>query len=96
MDGEVHGARETGEEQQGLQGDEAHVNEQPGAAGNAADRRRRLQASCEVTDVVTKADAEYRAVLADRDKKSTELERQIVKAANFMESAMSSPRRSKS
>lgn len=28
MDGEIHGARETGEEQQGLQSDEAHVNEQ--------------------------------------------------------------------
>lgn len=73
MDGELDGAQGAGVEWQGLQGDETHVNEQSeqqeaqqidGVGSNGGD------AAGEVADIVTKADAEYRASLADRNKKS--------------------------
>lgn len=76
MDGEVNGAQKTGEEQQGLQGDQALGDEQSEqeaqqVGGDGADGG---DDAAEVDDVVAKADAEYRAALVERDKKIAELE----------------------
>ena len=82
MDGEVNGTETTGEEQQGVQGDQALGDEQPqqqtekvsGGEGAGVDNS-------------AGADAEYRAALADRDKKIADLEGQIAEAAKSVESA---------
>ena len=83
MDGEVNGAETTGEEQQGVQGDQALGDEQSGqeaqqvGGGEGADG----------AGAESAGDAEYRAALADRDKKIAELEAQIADAAKTVESA---------
>ena len=76
MDGEVDGAQATGEEQQGVQGGEAVGVEQSGQEAQQV-------SGAEDGD----GDAEYRAALADRDKKIAELEAQIADAAKTVESA---------
>ena len=80
MDGEVDGTQTQGEEQQGVQGEQAAGVEQSGQAeevgGEGAD-----------VDAGSGGDAEYRAALADRDKKIAELEAQIADAAKTVESA---------
>ncbi len=80
MDGEVDGTETTGEEQQGVQGDEAAGVEQSGQAE---------EVGAEGVEVAGAegGDAEYRAALADRDKKIAELEAQIADAAKTVESA---------
>lgn len=82
MDGEVDGAQETGEERQGVQGDQALGDEQ------------QRQQTAEVgggegagVDNSADADAEYRAALADRDKKIAELEAQVAEAFKSTEAA---------
>ena len=83
MDGEVNGAETTGEEQQGVQGDQALSDEQSG-------REAQQVVGAEGADgagVESAGDAEYRAALADRDKKIAELEAQIAEAAKSVESA---------
>ena len=88
MDGEVNGAEATGEEQQGLQGDRAFGDEQQGQEAQQVDAGSDGgDTSGEVAEVVAKADTEYRAALADRDKKIAELEAQIAEAAKSVESA---------
>ncbi|MDO4848143.1 MAG: hypothetical protein Q4B45_00005 [Coriobacteriia bacterium] len=76
MDGEVNGAETTGKEQQGVQGDQALGDEQS-----------QRQAEEVGGGEGAGADAEYRAALADRDKKIAELEGQIAEAAKSVESA---------
>ena len=76
MDGEVDGTQTQGEEQQGVQGDEAAGVEQSGQEAQQV-------SGAEDGD----GDAEYRAALADRDKKIAELEAQIADAAKTVESA---------
>ena len=76
MDGEVDGAQTQGEEQQGVQGGEAVGVEQSGQEAQQV-------SGAEDGD----GDAEYRAALADRDKKIAELEAQIADAAKTVESA---------
>lgn len=93
MDGEIDGAQATGEEQQGQQGDPQDGGKQPqqqaaqqvtvggaaGASGNDGG------AGDGVPSPV--GEEEYRAALADRDKKIAELEAQIAEAAKSVESA---------
>ena len=82
MDGEVDGTQETGEEQQGVQGDEAAGVEQ---SGQEAQQVGGDEGSGGEDGGA--GDAEYRAALADRDKKIAELEAQIADAAKTVESA---------
>ena len=83
MDGEVDGTQETGEEQQGVQGDEAAGVEQSGQAEEVGAK------GSEGNDGEAggAGDAEYRAALAERDEKIAELEAQIADAAKTVESA---------
>ena len=85
MDGEQNGTQTSGEEQQGQQIEQTAGNEQPqqqaqevmnGGDGDDAE-----------SGDANKAEAEYRAALADRDKKIAELEAQIAEAAKSVESA---------
>ena len=82
MDGEVDGTQTTGEEQQGVQGDEAAGVEQSGQAEEVGGAE-----GAEGNGNEGGGDAEYRAALADRDKKIAELEAQIADAAKTVESA---------
>ena len=82
MDGEVDGTQTTGEEQQGVQGDEAAGVEQSGQAEEVGGAE-----GAEGNDSEGGGDAEYRAALAERDKKIAELEAQIADAAKTVESA---------
>ena len=82
MDGEVDGTQTQGEEQQGVQGDEAAGVEQSGQAEEVDGG-----AGIEDGEDGGSGDAEYRAALADRDKKIAELEAQIADAAKTVESA---------
>ena len=76
MDGEVDGTQTQGEEQQGDQGEQTAGVEQSG------------QEEQQVSGAEDgNGDAEYRAALADRDKKIAELEAQIADAAKTVESA---------
>ena len=77
MDGEVDGTQTQGEEQQGVQGDEAAGVEQSGQAEEVGGAE----------GAEGNGDAEYRAALADRDKKIAELEAQIADAVKTVESA---------
>ena len=81
MDGEVDGTQTTGEEQQGVQGGEAAGVEQSGQAEEVGTE------GSEGAGAEGGGDAEYRAALADRDKKIAELEAQIADAAKTVESA---------
>ena len=81
MDGEVDGAQATGEEQQGVQGGEAAGVEQSGQAEEVGGE------GSEGAGAEGGGDAEYRAALADRDKKIAELEARIADAAKTVESA---------
>ncbi len=91
MGGEQNGAQETVEEQQGQQVDEKNVDQKDSAGeevtvgGNGADNG----AEGNDGDGVDGNDieAEYKAALADRDKKIAELESQIANAAKSVESA---------
>ena len=85
MDGEQSGAQTSGEEQQGQQVEQTAGNEQPRqqaqevtSEGDGDDTK---------SSDANKAEAEYRAALADRDKKIAELEAQIAEAAKSVESA---------
>ena len=80
MDGEVDGAQTQGEEQQGVQGGEAAGVEQSGQAEEVGTEGADVDAG-------SGGDAEYRAALAERDKKIAELEAQIADAAKTVESA---------
>ena len=82
MDGEVDGTQTTGEEQQGVQGDEAAGVEQSGQAEEVGGAK-----GSEGTGAENGGGAEYRAALAERDKKIAELEAQIADAAKTVESA---------
>ena len=82
MDGEVDGTQTQGEEQQGVQGGEAAGGEQSGQAEEVDGG-----AGIEDGEDGGSGDAEYRAALADRDKKIAELETQIADAAKTVESA---------
>ena len=82
MDGEVDGTQTTGEEQQGVQGDEAAGVEQSGQAEEVGGAE-----GSEGTGAENGGGAEYRAALAERDKKIAELEAQIADAAKTVESA---------
>ena len=82
MDGEVDGAQTQGEEQQGVQGDEAAGVEQSGQAEEVGGAE-----GSEGTGAENGGGAEYRAALADRDEKIAELEAQIADAAKTVESA---------
>ena len=84
MDGEVDGTQTTGEEQQGVQGDEAAGVEQSGQAKEVGGAEGIEGDGGEAGGA---GDAEYRAALADRDKKIAELEAQIADAAKTVESA---------
>ena len=81
MEGEVDGTQTTGEEQQGVQGGEAAGVEQSGQEEEVGTE------GSEGTGADGSGDAEYRAALADRDKKIAELEAQIADAAKTVESA---------
>ena len=81
MDGEVDGTQTQGEEQQGVQGGEAAGVEQSGQAEEVGG------AEGIEGEAGGAGDAEYRAALADRDKKIAELEAQIADAAKTVESA---------
>lgn len=83
MDGEVDGTQETGEEQQGVQGGEAAGVEQSGQEAQQVGGGEESGSE----DVDGSSDAEYRAALADRDKKIAELEAQVADAAKTVESA---------
>ena len=88
MDGEVNGAETTGEEQQGVQGDQALGDEQSRQeAQQVGDGAEGGDAAGEVADVVAKADEEYRAALAERDRKIAELEAQVAEAFKSTEAA---------
>lgn len=84
MDGEADGMQTQGEEQQGVQGGEAAGADQSGqevqqvGGGEGAEGDGGKAAG---------SDAEYRAALADRDKKIAELDAQIADAAKTIESA---------
>ena len=82
MDGEVDGTQTQGEEQQGVQGDEAAGVEQSGQEEEVGGG-----AGIEDGEDGASGDAEYRAALVDRDKKIAELEAQIADAAKTVESA---------
>ena len=82
MDGEVDGTQAQGEEQQGVQGGEAAGVEQSGQTEEVGGG-----AGIEDGEDGGSGDAEYRAALADRDKKIAELEAQIADAAKTVESA---------
>ena len=83
MDGEVDGTQAQGEEQQGVQGGEAAGVEQSGQAEEVGNEAQGVDGG----DAGGTGDAEYRAALADRDKKIAELEAQIADAAKTVESA---------
>ena len=83
MDGEVNGAETTGEEQQGVQGDQALGDEQSGQEAQQVGGSE----GADGAGAESAGDAEYRAALADRDKKIAELEAQIADAAKTVESA---------
>lgn len=74
MDGEIDDAKETGQEQQGQQVDQA-----------AGDDRQKQQGAQQVGAAPT--DGEIRAALAERDRKIAELERQVAEASKTVESA---------
>lgn len=82
MDGEQNGTQASDEEQQGQQVEQTTGNEQQaqevtsGGDGDGAE-----------SGDANNAEAEYRAALADRDKKIAELEAQIAEAAKTVESA---------
>ena len=82
MDGEVDGTQTQGEEQQGVQGGEAAGVEQSGQETQQVGGE-----GAEGAGADGGGDAEYRAALADRDKKIAELEAQIADAAKTVESA---------
>ena len=83
MDGEANGTETQGEEQQGVQGEQAAGVEQSGQAEEVGAK------GSEGNDGEAggAGDAEYRAALAERDKKIAELEAQIADAAKTVESA---------
>ena len=83
MDGEVDGTQTQGEEQQGVQGGEAAGVEQSGQAEEVGNEAQGVDGG----DAGGTGDAEYRAALADRDKKIAELEARIADAAKTVESA---------
>lgn len=74
MDGEIDGAEETGQEQQGQQVDQA-----------AGDDQTRRQEERQVGAVPT--DEEIRVALAERDQRIEELEAQVAEASKTVESA---------
>ncbi len=81
MDGEVNGTEETGEEQQRLQGEQAAGDEQSGQQAEE------VGGGSEGAEGGGDVEAEYRAALADRDKKIADLEAQIAEAAKTVDSA---------
>ena len=83
MDGEVDGTETQGEEQQGVQGEQTAGVEQSGQAEEVGAK------GSEGADGEAggAGDADYRAALAERDKKIAELEAQIADAAKTVESA---------
>ena len=83
MDGEVDGTETQGEEQQGVQGEQTAGVEQSGQAEEVGNEAQGVDGG----DAGGTGDAEYRAALADRDKKIAELEAQIADAAKTVESA---------
>ena len=83
MDGEANGTETQGEEQQGVQGEQAAGVEQSGQAEEVGGAEGAEGNGSEDFG----GDAEYRAALADRDKKIAELEAQIADAAKTVESA---------
>ncbi len=94
MGGEQNGAQETVEEQQGVevvekdddaanQGNQTVTEGHGGDNGNGAGKGADNGNDGDGADV----DAEYRAALADRDKKIAELESQIAEASKSVESA---------
>ena len=84
MDGEVDGTQTQGEEQQGVQGGEAAGVEQ---SGQAEEVNGTEGIEGDGGEAGGAGHAEYRAALADRDKKIAELEAQIADAAKTVESA---------
>lgn len=101
MDGDASGAQETGSEQQGQQGDPQAGGQQPqdqqqqaplqvmvddGGAGDSAGVSGNGNDS-HGDDPSPVGEEEYRAALADRDRKIAELEGQIAEAAKSVESA---------
>lgn len=92
MDGEMDGSQATGEEQQGQQGDQAAGGQQP--QGEQQQQAQQVEGAGVGGDGSDGGDGgspvgedEYRAALADRDKKIAELEGQIAEAAKSVESA---------
>ena len=81
MDGEVNGSEAQIEEQQGGEGGQENVEQQ--SEQQAEEVGGSEGADAEGGDV----EAEYRAALADRDKKIADLEGQIAEAAKSVESA---------
>ena len=81
MDGEVNGAQAQVEEQQGGKGGQENVEQQ--SEQQAEEVGGSEGADAEGGDV----EVEYRAALADRDKKIADLEGQIAEAAKSVESA---------
>ena len=73
MDGEIDGAEETGQEQQGQQVDEK--------AGDDQQKQQEAQIGTAPTD------EEIRAALAERDERIAELEAQVTEASKTVESA---------
>lgn len=74
MDGEIDGAKETGQERQGQQVDQATGNDQ-----------QKQQEAQQVGAAPT--DEEIRAALAERDQRIADLERQVAEASKTVESA---------
>ena len=89
MDGEVDGTQTTGEEQQGVQGGEAAGVEQQRQAEEVGNEAQGTDGEgAEGAGAEGGAgDDDYRAALADQDKKIAELEAQIADAAKTVESA---------
>lgn len=87
MDGEMEGAQATGEEQQGQQGDQTAGGQQPQGKQQAAEQVEGVGVDNGADDASPVGEEEYRAALADRDRKITELEAQIAEATKSVESA---------
>lgn len=89
MDGEIDGAQAQGEEQQRQQGDQAADRQQPqGEQQRQAQQVEGAGVGGDGSDGGSPVgEDEYRAALADRDKKIAELEGQIAEAAKSVESA---------
>lgn len=86
MDGEMDGVAAQGEEQQGQQGDQAACRQQP-EQQQAAGQVEGAGAGGDGDAPSPVGEEEYRAALADRDRKIAELEAQIAEAAKSVESA---------